>query len=238
MDLPHRSATGQRQTRYKGVVTRPHLGLIACTSFGLLVGCPVVVDTPESTGQAYMSAVAAGNAGKVWLSLDGERRRLHSTAEIAARLDLMSAEQRAWAQKQGTTPQAFHHRASWTDDNGGLTLVEQPAGRWRVTGTLPGFDRVDTPRHALRTFGRAFRARDWHRLLLLVPQAEADAVSGQTLADAFQDATFRAEITKALNALKNAGPGVREGERWTLRSGRHRVVLMLEGAAWKLTDLR
>ena len=185
-----------------------------------------------------MSAVAAGDAATVWQALDDERRRLHSAAEIAARLKTMSPEERAWAQQQANAPQPVHHRASWTDESGGLTLIEQGGGRWLVTGMLPGFDLVDTPSRALRTFGRAFRARDWERLLLLVPSAEADAVSGQTLADAFADATFRSEITAALNALKSAGPGVREGERWTLRSGRHRVVMVLEGAAWKLIDLR
>jgi len=195
--------------------------------------------TPEQATRLYLEALAAGQSDVAWSLLsDSARMRLNEDAHRARVLSLTS-KQKSLLREAARRPERRGYRVQWTGRGETLTLQHRGGNTWMLIGPLPRFYRQHTPRHALQTFTEAFETQDYDVLMRLVPAGQREGLDANILRNRFSREPLRTEVATTLKALaENAGGRALRKNGWRFEKGKSRVDLVLEGAAWRVSDVR
>ncbi|UJR81660.1 hypothetical protein [Sandaracinus amylolyticus] len=196
--------------------------------------------SPEESLAAFARALREGDASRAYaLTSEGYRRRVReedfarwmreSPDEIRALAEALDrpagpAEQEATVAIEGEDPVRF---------------VRDPSG-WRVASDVVDYYGQRTPRQALRSFVRAIARRRWDVVLRLVPAADAEGMSEDTLRARWEGES-REEIERlaaGLRAALDGGAPIEErGDHAVMPWGeRYRAQLVREDGVWKIED--
>jgi len=177
--------------------------------------------------------------------VEAQVRSLHDGDELGAYLTL-TEEARARAHRwplRDELPEVGSARearrtASWPGGERALTL-ERGAEGWRIRDGVLGLLRARTPEEALRTLARAILSSDWDTLLTLMPERQRAGWSPSRLGERLSAEPLRSRWIALAQAIRDAPPAVvRVGEdRAIWEVDGTRVVLVSEGAAWKVFDV-
>lgn len=212
--------------------TLARIVLLTGTAFVLSCAPP---KTPSEITSAWMVAMADGRTDDA-VALTASRSDARSRALMRA-AEALTSEQKRSLRDASTTPTV--RTVEWATPSGPLTFEHRGGDQWVVVSPLPTFDQRDTPLATVRLMRRSIMHNDFKQLLGMAPTGELGALTVDTLRSRFDDASFRAETLKALNALLEGGPGQENGEnRWQLRAGRHQMDLVKETDGWRVSDLR
>lgn len=198
-----------------------------------LAGC---ASDPKEALDAYVQALRARDAERLWLLSDDAFRRTHDREALEAHLreHPEEAEQLVRAIEGAGAVRATVELA----DGRRLHLVRE-GGAWRVAfGGLEPFS-AETPEAALWTFFRAAESGRLDALRTVIPEA--------LLASFADDAALSAHLSAVrprIDAAKQALPRIRpnmaqiEGNRaWIGYGPGKRVELLREGDRWRVVDL-
>lgn len=116
--------------------------------------------------------------------------------------------------------------------------LEQAEGRWYIANEPIEFYDQSTPRAALRAFVAAFTRKRYDVILRLMPEADKEGVTSETLTQRFGHAA-RDEIARMLSQLAPNidAPIEEQGQQATMPYAEHRrVSFVLEKGLWRIQE--
>jgi hypothetical protein len=134
------------------------------------------------------------------------------------------------AEAEATIELGEHERVRMVRDRGG----------WRIATDVVDYYSQSTPRQALRTFVRAVRNRRWDVVFRLVPEADREGMTEETLR-ARGEGDGREEVERLAEGIRAAldadAPIEETGDHATIAWGdRFRAQLVREDGAWRIED--
>ncbi len=209
------------------------LWLVACTP-----NTPAA--SPEAVVQQYAAALRAGDADRAYDLLSDEAREGISRAAFRRMLNENRAAADQLAQELEQEVQSRSLRARLTTPGGDTLELVWEEGAWRAESDAIDLYSQATPKKALQTLIRAYRARRFDILLRLAPRREVAELSAATLQAAW-DGPLKALMDTLVSSLEETLPfaDVEElGDRATVRYGAGSSLLMIrERGQWRIEEL-
>jgi hypothetical protein len=216
--------------------------LLACALVGELVcGCATTASppaSPEATVTAFARALNEGNLRAAYMLMSDDYRKSVSFESWKKLLEENSQEvievSNSLSRVRGpaSVRAELDHRG-----DGDLALVERD-GRWYVATDVARVYDQSTPRAALRAFVRAIEHRRYDVVLRLVPNADKEGMTTESLEQAWSG-RGRDEVERVLSNLKTHldAPIEVVGMHATLPYGqRMRVQFLREDGVWKIEN--
>ena len=153
--------------------------------------------------QSYATAVAAGDAARVYALMSLAYKREHTQEDVARLLRDNQGDLRdAGARLRHGLELETSARMRYGDSGDELALVEEN-GSWKVVADPIDLYPQDTPSLALRSALRAIRLKRYDVLLRLVPKEYRERMTTRDLQRDFEG-EHRAESEKALALLQSS----------------------------------
>lgn len=196
--------------------------------------------TPEEALASFASALRNGDAaGAYALTSEAYRRRVtRDRFEAWMRSDREEIERVADALASPAGP-AEEEAIVEVGEHERIRLVRDAAG-WRVASDVVDYYSQATPRQALRSFVRAIEHRRWDVVLRLVPAADREAMSSDSMRERWEG-EGREEIERLGAGIRSAldqGAAIEEnGDHAVMSWGeRFRAQLLREDGLWRIED--
>jgi hypothetical protein len=203
-------------------------------------GGALPTSTPEEALAAFSRALREGDPEAAYaLTSEGYRRRV-SRADFGRWMQESPDEVRALGETLARPLGPAEQEATIAvEGHDPVRLLHDPEG-WRVASEVVDYYGQRTPRQALRSFVRAIEHRRWDVVLRLVPRADAEGMSEESVRERWEGES-REEIERlaaGLRAALAAGGEIEErGDHAVMPWGdRYRAQLVREDGRWKIED--
>jgi len=223
------------------VTTRlPALLLLALVP--ALAGCSGGIEarTPETALASFAAALRRGDVDTAYaLTSESYRRRVsHRQFATWMRAD-PEALRAVVARLEHPVGPPEEEAIVPIGDHEHVRLVHDPAG-WRVATDVVDYYSQATPRQALRSLVRAIAHRRWDVVLRLVPGAEREEMTSESMRERWEG-EGREEIERLAAGIRIAldeGAAIEEnGDHAVMQWGeRNRAQLSREDGAWRIED--
>lgn len=219
------------------------MSLRAPIAIGVLLGAcsgGIRTTSPEDALASFARALRDGDAETAYALTSESYRRRISRAQFEQWMRENPAEIRRVAEAlerpagppevEASVEIAPHERIRLVLDRGG----------WRIASDVVDYYGQSTPHQALRSFVRAVERRRWDVVLRLVPEADREGMSAETLREHWEG-DGREEIERlaaGIRAALDAGTPIEvSGDHAVLLwGGRFRAQLVREHGAWRIED--
>lgn len=217
-------------------------GGLVIASVPLLGGCPGGIDvrTPESALASFAAALRRGDAATAYSLTSESYRRSVSRAQFEEWMRRDPEELRRVVEE-------LEHPAGPPEEEAiveigeheHVRLVHDPAG-WRVATDVVDYYSQATARQALLSFVRAIEHRRWDVVLRLVPEADRDGMTSESMRERWEG-EGREEVERLAAgiraSLEGGAPIEENGDHAVMPWGeRYRAQLVREAGAWRIED--
>lgn len=196
--------------------------------------------TPEQALAGFARALRDGDANAAYALTSASYRRRVSRAQFEQWM-------RASPDEMQRVAEALEHPAGPAEEEAIVSvgehehvrLVHDPAG-WRVASDVVDYYGQSTPRDALRSFVRAIERRRWDVVLRLVPAADREGMTEDSLRERWEG-EGREEIERLREGIRAAldadAPIEASGDHAVMPWGeRYRAQLVREDGVWRIED--
>ena len=194
--------------------------------------------TPEEALTSFARALEDGDLRSAYMLTSERYRARVSLMEFRAWADANRDELLATARQIRAAQAPIEQEASVEIAEGERVSLALDGPGWRVTSDVVDYYSQRTPRDAIRSFVRAVEHRRWDIVLRLVPSADRETMSEESLRARFEGGG-REELERLVAGLRHAldEPIEVMGEHAVLPWGdRYRAQLVREGELWVIED--
>jgi hypothetical protein len=216
-------------------------GLMLVIACAILACCSSAVLSVDRELEALRAHLVEGRYEEFVRGLSADQREELEAQELSGALaqDPEMVENLLESMDQALADPSISYSARVVLEDGTEVILLLVDGSWIIQSPVTTFYGQSTPRQALESFIRAFRAERWDVLADLVPSKYSSEDDALVLEKAWSDPAGRETIERILKVVEEHLDDDIEiqGNRATLRYPEGQVSFLREGGRWVILDL-